>query len=131
MESGYGSVHAYSKQPNPAQIKRTLLQLPVGAIYPNPFQPRRSFDEEKERELMRSIAESGLIQPLVVRVQNGRYELIAGERRLRACKALGMRTVACVALSCVGEADSAMMALIENVQRESLPWRQRRRIRAL
>lgn len=122
MESGYSKARPAQNEPNPAPARRTLLQLPVGAIYPNPYQPRRTFDEEKERELMRSIAESGLIQPLVVRAQNGRYELIAGERRLRACKALGIRTVACVVLSCVGEADSAMMALIENVQRESLPF---------
>lgn len=122
MESGYAAARSEQSKSRPVPAARTLRELPVGAIHPNPYQPRRSFDEEGQRELMRSIAETGLIQPLVVRSLNGRYELIAGERRLRACKALGMKSVACVVLSYVGEADSAMMALIENVQRESLPF---------
>ncbi len=122
METKRGTLRTPQNAAPPVMAKRTLLHLPVGSIHPNPYQPRRSYDEAKEQELMRSIAESGLIQPLIVRALNGRYELIAGERRLRACKALQMKTVPCVVLASVGEADSAMMALIENVQRESLPY---------
>ena len=99
---------------------RELLQLPVERIAPNPYQPRRQFDEEGLNELKASIRESGLIQPLIVRRVGERYELIAGERRLRACKLLGMREVPCVVESGTGEQDSALMALVENVQRQGL-----------
>lgn len=112
-----------SEKRNAAQKKtqeRVLVELPVEAIRPNPYQPRQRFDEEELDGLKQSIAEAGLIQPLVVRALAGRYELIAGERRLRACKLLGMDRVLCVVQRCEAEEDSALMALIENVQRRDL-----------
>ena len=100
--------------------ERQLLMLSADAIRPNPYQPRRTFDEAGLEELKRSIAEAGLIQPLVVRRTKGGYELIAGERRLRACRMLGMGEIPCVVQPGTGELDSALMALIENVQRRDL-----------
>ncbi len=118
MRSGLPLEKRYLKRPVPAQ--RELIDLPVDCIRPNPYQPRQRFDEESLLELKQSIAEAGLIQPLVVRCLAGRYELIAGERRLRACKLLGMQKVPCVVQRCEAEEDSALMALIENVQRRDL-----------
>ena len=76
--------------------ERRLVLLPIQSIYPNPAQPRRSFDREALSELMMSIAQVWLIQPLTVRKQDSGYELISGERRLRACRALGMTEVPCI-----------------------------------
>ena len=98
---------------------RQLLLLPADSIRPNPNQPRKTFDEEGIRELSRSIAQAGLIQPLTVRRAPDGFELIAGERRLRACRLLGMREIPCVVQQTPQEM-SAMMALIENIQRRDL-----------
>ena len=98
---------------------RQLMLLPVDSIGANPNQPRRQFDEEGLQELAASIAQAGLIQPLVVRRIAGTYELIAGERRLRACRLLGMREVPCIVQRTTEEA-SAIFALIENLQRRDL-----------
>lgn len=100
--------------------ERRLQEIPVSSIVPNPNQPRVTFDDETIVELAQSIKEVGLIQPLVVRKSGSGYELVAGERRLRACKHLGMTTVACIVESELREESSAMMALIENLQREDL-----------
>jgi ParB family chromosome partitioning protein len=92
----------------------------VDRIVPNPFQPRRVFDAEKIAELAASIREHGVIQPLVVRLNGtGGYELVAGERRLRAAKQAGLTEVPVVIREA---ADDAMLALalIENLQREDL-----------
>ncbi|MDD4075568.1 MAG: nucleoid occlusion protein [Eubacteriales bacterium] len=98
---------------------KLLTQIPVSDIRPNPSQPRATFDEESIRELAQSIAAVGLIQPLVVRRAPDGYELVAGERRLRAVKLLGMDRVACIVQDMMEE-QSAMIALIENLQREDL-----------
>ena len=122
MEAGNGYHRADAREGKaaPPGGRRTLLHLPLTAIHANPYQPRKRFDEAAQQELMRSIAESGLIQPLVVRAHAGRYELIAGERRLRALRALGYAEAPCVVQTDVGESDSALMALIVNVQRRGL-----------
>ena len=99
---------------------RSLLELPVSAIVPNPAQPRKNFDEESIAELARSIEQLGLIQPLVVRKNGGVYELISGERRLRAVRSLGMRKVLCIVDGRADDAESALMAAVENLQREDL-----------
>ena len=99
--------------------ERRLLLLPIGEIRPNPNRARHSFRRGTLSELMISIAQVGLIQPLTVRQLPDGYELIAGERRLRACKLLGYRELPCIVL-CVNDEKSAAMALIENVQREPL-----------
>lgn len=98
---------------------RQLLLLPEAQILPNPNQPRRAFDEEGILELSRSISQAGLIQPLTVRRTVAGYELIAGERRLRACRLLGMEQIPCIVQETPTEM-SAMMALIENLQRRDL-----------
>ncbi|MBQ4610965.1 MAG: ParB/RepB/Spo0J family partition protein [Clostridia bacterium] len=105
-----------------AHAQRKLLELPIDSILPNPNQPRLTFDEESIAELAQSISQVGLIQPLVVRRGSGGYELVAGERRLRACKSLGMATVTCIVEEQLREESSAMMALIENLQREDLHY---------
>ena len=105
-----------------AHSQRKLLELPIDSIHPNPYQPRVTFDEETISELAQSISQVGLIQPLVVRKSSSGYELVAGERRLRACKSLGMATVTCIVEEKLREESSAMMALIENLQREDLHY---------
>ena len=96
-----------------------IMQLPVNEIDPNPNQPRRTFDEEGLHELASSISEYGVISPLSVRMHYGRYELVAGERRLRAAKLAGLKTVPCVVLD-VDMEESGMLAMIENIQRQDL-----------
>lgn len=105
-----------------AHSQRKLLEIPIESILPNPNQPRMTFDEDTIAELAQSISQVGLIQPLVVRKSRGGYELVAGERRLRACRSLGMSTVTCIVEETLREESSAMMALIENLQREDLHY---------
>jgi len=97
-----------------------VSEIPVDAIVPNPYQPRQDFEEEAMSQLVRSIEQLGIIQPLTIRaLENGRFEVIAGERRLRAARRAGLRTVPAY----VREADMEVMlemALVENVQREDL-----------
>lgn len=90
-------------------------------IFTNPNQPRTQFDEKEINELAESIKENGLIQPLVVRRVVEGYELIAGERRLRACTIAGLERVPCVILN-VDSKQSAVLALLENVQRKDLSF---------
>ncbi len=97
-----------------------LLDIPVSLILPNPDQPRRSFDEGSIRELAASIKQVGLIQPLIVRRVGDHFELVAGERRLRAVKMLELPTVKCIVSTAYDEEDSALMAIVENLQREDL-----------
>ena len=102
---------------------RKLTEIPVASIRRNPYQPRVTFDEESIAELAQSIRQVGLIQPLVVRkAPDGAYELVAGERRLRAVKSLGMENVTCIVEQGMEDESSAMMALIENLQREDLHY---------
>lgn len=102
---------------------RRLMMVPIDSIRPNPYQPRREFDEANLKELAASIQEAGLIQPLVVQKNARCFELIAGERRLRACKMLGMREVPCVVQGPLkADETGALMALIENVQRRDLHY---------
>ncbi|MBQ3524677.1 MAG: ParB/RepB/Spo0J family partition protein [Akkermansia sp.] len=88
-------------------------------IQASPFQPRRRFNEEQIKELADSIHESGLIQPLIVRRVEGKYELIAGERRLRAIRSLGLKEVRVVVKEAT-DREVAELTLIENLQREDL-----------
>ncbi len=99
-----------------------VLYLPIDAIRPNPYQPRQEMDKDALRDLCASIKHYGLMQPVVVRQINGReYELIAGERRLRACRMADMSDIPAIVVR-VGGTDSAVMALIENIQRENLNY---------
>lgn len=110
-----GLVHMPPKR----DLERRMLLLPIEEIEPNPNQPRQCFEEDSLAELMQSIAQLGLVQPLSVRMVEERYELVAGERRLRACKMLGMREVPCIVQE-LSEQKSHFMALAENVQRKEL-----------
>ncbi len=105
-----------------AKGAKRLLEVNVSAIHPNPYQPRATFDEESIAELARSIQQVGLLQPLLVRKVDDGYELVAGERRLRAITSLGMEKVACIVQQDIQDESSAMMALIENLQREDLHY---------
>ena len=98
-----------------------ILYVPVKRIRPNPAQPRKIFDPEGLRELASSIHTYGILQPLTVRRKEGDYELVAGERRLRAAKMAGLWEVPCILLS-VDEAQSGMVALVENLQRRDLDY---------
>ena len=100
-------------------LSSRVQYLPLDAIRPNPQQPRRTFDREGLAELARSIGEYGILQPLTVRRSGGGYELVAGERRLRAAAIAGLRQVPCL-IARVDEAESGLLALIENVQRRDL-----------
>lgn len=99
--------------------KQEVIQVHVDKIQPSRYQPRLKFDEEKLEELKESIQQNGLIQPLTVRPIDDHYELIAGERRYRACKKAGFTTIPCYVLSPTDD-QAAQMALIENVQRQDL-----------
>jgi ParB family transcriptional regulator, chromosome partitioning protein len=96
-----------------------LVEVPVNAVAPNPRQPRQSFDEESLEALARSIREVGVLQPIVVRVLNGGYELVAGERRLRAAKVAGLATIPAV-IRTTDDTESLREALIENIHRQDL-----------
>ena len=96
-----------------------LRFLPVDRIYPNPWQARRDFSVEKLSLLAASLARYGMVEPLVVREQKGEYELLAGDRRLRAAKLLGMETVPCRILRAAPRA-GAELTLVENQMREPL-----------
>lgn len=95
------------------------LYVPVDQIVPNPHQPRRVFNEESLRELAASIRSTGLIQPVLLRKVGGEYQLVTGERRLRAARLAGLTSIPAL-IRDVDSATQAQMALIENIQREDL-----------
>lgn len=101
--------------------KRTIFQyLPVDEIAPNPQQPRSTFDDESLASLAESIAEIGLLQPIIVREADNGYVLVAGERRLRAAKRAGLSEIPSIVRTGDDQASSLVEALVENVQREDL-----------
>jgi ParB family chromosome partitioning protein len=102
--------------PHPEGIERFLK---LSEIKPNRFQPRRSFREAELAELMDSIREKGVIEPVIVRRSGSGYELIAGERRLRACQKLGQEKIPAI-IRQAGDQEALEIALIENIQRENL-----------
>ena len=99
--------------------KNKIVLIDINSIYPNPAQPRKAFNEQELLALSRSIRTNGLLQPITVRRTGAGYELIAGERRLRACKIAGLPTVSCIISDCSPE-DSAVLAMTENLQRQDL-----------
>ena len=98
-----------------------LKYIPVEFIRPNPNQPRKQFGDEALRSLAASIRENGVLQPLAVRREGGEWELIAGERRLRAAKLAGLQKVPCVEVEADAER-SSLLALVENLQRKDLDF---------
>ncbi len=104
------------------KIGGQIILIPQEEIYPNPNQPRRRFDFDELEGLAQSIRQNGIIQPLAVRVNNrGEYELISGERRLRASRLVGITQVPCIIMEASDE-KSALFALLENVQRCDLDF---------
>jgi len=106
--------------PQSASKEGVLTDIEVAKIRPNPYQPRQDFDPVKLEELKKSIQENGIIQPITVRQVDNYYELIAGERRLRAVTDLGYRTVPAYIIKVDGKEEMLELALIENVQRDHL-----------
>ena len=98
-----------------------VVFLPAKAIYPNPSQPRKLFREEPLEELTESIRQHGILQPLSVRRVGTRYELIAGERRLRAGMQAGLTEIPCIVMQ-MSDQESSMAALVENLQRQDLDY---------
>jgi ParB family chromosome partitioning protein len=94
-----------------------LAKIPSQDIVPNPYQPRIEFEPDKLEELKRSILENGLIQPITVRRLNGKYELISGERRLRACKDIGFKEIPAYIIQVETKEAMLALSLIENIQR--------------
>ena len=100
--------------------KNSTNKIDISKIYPNKKQPRKNFEEKEIKELSESIKNQGLIQPIVVReTSDSMYEIIAGERRWRACQLAGLHSVNCVIMS-VNDKNVYELALIENIQRENL-----------
>ena len=99
--------------------KDEIIYVQTGQIKPNPFQPREEFDVQHIEELAQSIKEKGVIQPLLVRRKGDSYELIAGERRLRAANLLNLKEIPII-IKNVEDRDSLELALIENIQRQGL-----------
>ncbi len=105
----------------PGREERVVLEIPVDRVERNPNQPRTTFDEEQLGELAASIAVHGILQPIVVRaLADGGYQLIAGERRLRAARLAGLETVPAIERDTDEGETSLELALIENIQRENL-----------
>ncbi|MCM8771382.1 MAG: ParB/RepB/Spo0J family partition protein [Candidatus Omnitrophica bacterium] len=99
--------------------KERIIYLPTEAVRPNPYQPRKIFNQAELEELIQSIKEKGVIQPILVRRVGPHYELIAGERRLRAAKSLQINEIPAIVKE-VSDEESLELSLIENVQREQL-----------
>lgn len=95
-------------------------ELPLAQLRPNPYQPRTEFDSEGLDELKESIQRHGILQPVVVRRVVGGFELVSGERRLRAAKALGLERIPAIVRDSVSDAEMLELALVENLQRRDL-----------
>lgn len=105
---------------NKSKIESRIYQIRTIDIKPDPNQPRTYFDEEKISELAISIKENGLIQPIIVaKEENGKYTIIAGERRYRAVCLLGLETIDCI-VKLKNKSEKAVLSILENIQREDL-----------
>jgi ParB family chromosome partitioning protein len=111
---GFGAL--IPQAPSPKPLERSL---PLDQVGPNPWQPRVEFDDERLREMAESIREHGIVEPLVVRQRHGSFELIAGERRLRAARLAGLQAVPVVVRD-MDDREALEITLIENLQREDL-----------
>lgn len=115
---------SFFRKPAPPTVNpqaQQVLYLPPHLIEPSPDQPRRIFEESAMEELTESILENGILQPLTVRLLDGKYYLIAGERRLRAAIRAGLSRVPCLLVE-TSETQAALFTLLENLQREDLDF---------
>ena len=119
LESLLSSSESQYETAMPQQDKAGAVEVSVGSIHPNPYQPRKSFDKDKLKELSESIKKHGIIQPLIVRKKGLNYELVAGERRLRAAKLAKLQTVP-VLVRDYDEKQMRELSLVENIQRHDL-----------
>ena len=119
LESLLSSSESQYETAMPQQDKAGAVEVSVGSIRPNPYQPRKSFDKDKLKELSESIKKHGIIQPLIVRKKGLNYELVAGERRLRAAKLAKLQTVP-VLVRDYDEKQMRELSLVENIQRHDL-----------
>ena len=111
-----------SKQEKESDIKNIMLHSDIDSIRPNPYQPRKQFSKGALEELCESIQQYGVIQPINVRkIASNKYELVAGERRLRAAVMAGLKEIPAIVIN-INDNDSAVLALIENLQREDLNY---------
>ena len=101
--------------------REEIRELPIDDVVPNPFQPRRLFDPSQLEDLAQSIRQYGVLQPVIVRQVDGRYELVSGERRYRASRLAGAETIPALVRN-LGDKEVAEMAPIENLQREDLNY---------
>jgi ParB family transcriptional regulator, chromosome partitioning protein len=125
LGKGLGAI--ITNSPSPAaevekkiiEATNSVIELEISKISPNPDQPRLHFDDEAIQGLAESIEASGLIQPIIVRRENDYHFIIAGERRYRACKSLGMKKIKAIIME-ANEEENVSLAVIENVQRQNL-----------
>lgn len=110
---------AEPEKPDPLPTPEGFREVEISQIEPSPHQPRREMDPSHVAELAESIRQEGLLQPIVVREVDGKFLLIAGERRWRACQSLGLKTILARVVK-VSESSAAVISLIENLQRENL-----------
>ncbi|AOZ92861.1 nucleoid occlusion protein [Paenibacillus crassostreae] len=115
MKEQFSKLFGLTERNNGDEVK----QIPVEDIVSSPYQPRTIFDDSKIDELCQTIKTLGVIQPIVVRFRNDKYELVAGERRWRAVKKLGLETIPAI-IRDFNDSQAASIALIENLQREGL-----------
>ncbi len=101
--------------------EQRVMQIRIEDIRPNPHQPRTAFQPDELKALSDSIRQNGILQPLTVRQCGEFYELIAGERRLRAARIAGLRCVPCIVME-INDRNSAILALVENIQRQDLNY---------
>lgn len=114
------SLFGLGKHQAASETKNQVVEIPVAAIVPNQYQPRKVFDQTEIQELAQTISEHGLLQPIVVReFRPGEYEIIAGERRFRAVKLMEWEKIPAI-VEKMSDAESASLALIENLQRAQL-----------
>ncbi len=99
--------------------EKKVMEIPIKNIVPNPYQPRKVFSQSALEELSNSIKTYGILQPITVRQKDDKYELIAGERRFRAAKLAGLEVVPAI-INNMSDESSAVLALLENLQREDL-----------
>ncbi|HEX7677769.1 MAG TPA: ParB/RepB/Spo0J family partition protein [Thermoanaerobaculia bacterium] len=117
---GLGALIPQRPEAPEAHATPGLAEIPISQIQPNPYQPRKTFNEASIEELARSVREHGIVQPLVVTRAGDKYKLIAGERRFRAAQKAGLTTVPALIKEMMQEGDALQIALIENIQREDL-----------
>ncbi|MDR0678177.1 MAG: ParB/RepB/Spo0J family partition protein, partial [Holosporaceae bacterium] len=111
---------AFLKEQNYENTEHEIIEIDVNAIVPNPFQPRQIFDETNLNSLAESIKRKGVLQPiLVIKLNDANYQLVAGERRLRASKIAGLKEIPAI-ITELSREDQLEVSILENIQRENL-----------